>query len=123
MDSKKLVRVLVADDNHDAADSLVTLLEVRGFEAVAAYDGEHAVTVFRAGGIDAAVLDVDMPKMNGFQVAGAMRSEGFCGLMIAYTGRVHLENAIVRAGFDHHLTKPAEIDQIIELLAMQEVVA
>jgi DNA-binding response OmpR family regulator len=112
-------RVLVVDDNEDAADSLAMLISVRGDCVRTAYDGEQAVELeesFRPGIV---LLDIGLPKMSGYDVARHIRAERGDGvLIIAITGWGQAEDRerAREAGFDHHFTKPVDFDRLIALL-------
>lgn len=115
------MRILVADDNVDAAQSLATLLELVGHHVEVVYDGAAALQVARSFAPEAVICDIGMPQMNGYQVARHIRG-GIATrqpLLIACTG--YGNAADVReakaAGFDHHLTKPAQISELLGLLA------
>jgi len=115
------LRVLVADDNMDAADTLASLLRAKGHEVRVAYDGEAAV---RAGADflpDLAFLDIGMPRMDGCQAARALRLlPGLDKLRLAaLTGWGAREDRARTgdAGFDHHLLKPAAPEQVDAVLA------
>ena len=119
-----LRRILVVDDNWDAADSLGMLLRMMGHEVHTAHDGPEAVgaaAVFRP---DVVLLDIGLPKLNGYEVARRIRKlEGGAGLMlIALTGWGQEEDRrrSKEAGFDHHLTKPVELADLQGLLAGSE---
>lgn len=114
-------RVLVADDNVDAAESLAELLRLVGYEVHVAHDGEQALAAFKRCEPDVALLDVGMPRMTGLQVARAIRSlpAGQRTILLAVTGwgqpRDRLE--ALAAGFDHHITKPVDPSEIQSLIA------
>lgn len=117
------LRVLVVDDNRDAADSLCILLKMWGFEARAVYDGTAGLEAARAGAPDCLVLDINMPGLDGFALARAVRRQP--GLervkLIALTAYSDAEHArrIREAGFDHYLVKPAppgDIERILKML-------
>jgi CheY-like chemotaxis protein len=114
-------RVLVADDNSDAATSLAMLLSQAGYEVRLAHDGEEALSRARLFKPQAAVLDIGMPKLTGYELAALIRAEpwGKHALLIALTGWGHHEHRrrAVQAGFDHHLTKPAEPAELERLIA------
>jgi PAS domain S-box-containing protein len=114
-------RILLADDNRDAAESLAIILRLEGHEVEVAHDGATALQSFTSRRPDVALLDIGMPKFNGFEVAQQIRAqpEGQHVLLIAITGWAQdSDRARSRAaGFDHHLTKPVEPDVLIELLA------
>jgi signal transduction histidine kinase/CheY-like chemotaxis protein len=114
-------RILLADDNRDAAESLAIILRLEGHEVEVAHDGATALESFASMRPDVALLDIGMPKLNGFEVAQQIRAQaaGEPVLLIAITGWAQdSDRARSRAaGFDHHLTKPVEPDILIELLA------
>jgi signal transduction histidine kinase len=105
-------RVLVIDDNRDAADSTGMLLGTLGVEARVAYDGQAGLATLAAWKPDAVLLDLGMPAMDGFEVARRIRAApGLQGLaVIALTGWGQQEDRqrTLEAGFDHHLVKPAD---------------
>ena len=116
--------ILVVDDNRDAADSLGTLLEFLGAEVRIAYDGPAALAAFATFQPTVVLLDIGMPGMDGYEVARTLRARypGRPLTLIALTGwgqegdRERARNA----GFDHHLTKPVEIDTLLALLELSE---
>jgi PAS domain S-box-containing protein len=105
-------RVLIVDDNADAADTLALLLEAHGARARAVYGGPAALTVLPGFAPDVVLLDLGMPEMDGFDVARAIRAEGHAHVrIVALTGwgqRTDRERTRA-AGFDHHLTKPVDL--------------
>jgi signal transduction histidine kinase/ActR/RegA family two-component response regulator len=111
--------VLVVDDNDDAADSLAALLELEGFSVATAYDGAGAVAAAVAGRPDVVVMDLGMPGMDGYQAARQIRAApgGERILLIALTGwgQSDARRRTVAAGFDHHLIKPVDVEQILRL--------
>jgi PAS domain S-box-containing protein len=113
-------RILLADDNRDAAESLAIILRLEGHEVELAHDGLAALRAFEATRPDVALLDIGMPKSNGYEVARQIRAVpgGTEVLLIAITGWAQdSDKARSRAaGFDHHLTKPIEPESLIELL-------
>ncbi len=113
-------RILLADDNRDAAESLAIILRLEGHEVELAHDGSSALRCFAARRPDVALLDIGMPKANGYEVARQIRAapEGAGVLLIAITGWAQdSDKAESRAaGFDHHLTKPIEPETLMELL-------
>jgi CheY-like chemotaxis protein len=98
-------RVLVVDDNRDAADSLVLLLTVWGYDAVAAYGGREALEAACALLPDCLVSDLNMPGVDGYHLAEALR--GRVGLLVAVSGCGD-EPRAKAAGFDRLLKKPAD---------------
>jgi CheY-like chemotaxis protein/nitrogen-specific signal transduction histidine kinase len=113
-------RILLADDNRDAAESLAIILRLEGHEVELAHDGVAALQAFNAGRHDVALLDIGMPRANGYEVAKQIRAapDGKDILLIAITGWAQdADKSLSRAaGFDHHLTKPIEPEALIALL-------
>lgn len=112
-------RVLVADDNQDAAESMVALLELEGYEVIVATDGNAALREFNEHNPDVVVLDISMPGLDGYQLAGLIRSAGSRALLIAMTGwgdRTHKQQAL-DAGFDMHFTKPVDFDTLLQAIS------
>ncbi len=114
-------RVLVVDDNHDAADALAALLELDGNEVHVAHDGEAALELAHGIRPQVVLLDIGLPRMNGYEVAERMRTTdwGASALLLALTGWGHPEDRqrSERAGFDEHLIKPVEIEALEALLS------
>jgi CheY-like chemotaxis protein len=113
-------RVLVADDNRDTAETFATLIRMAGHDAYVAFDGASALILAETHAIDVAVLDLEMPKLNGYEVARRLRARSVDQplFMIAVTGWTReSERAAARAaGFNAFLTKPLEFDQLEQLL-------
>ena len=112
-------RVLVVDDNEDAADSLAMLLSVRGDEVRIAYDGAQAVEAEHDFNPEVVLLDIGLPKLSGYDVARSIRSTRGNGvLIIAITGWGQEDDRrrAREAGFDHHFTKPVDFDVLLELI-------
>lgn len=114
-------RVLLADDNRDAVQALAMLLEMEGYATYTAYDGLDAVEAALQFRPDVAILDIDMPGLTGYEVAQRFRSiDSMARLpMIALTGRGNAAQRLraLEAGFDVHLTKPCDAEELIDLLA------
>ena len=113
--------IVVADDNHDAADTLAQLLDLMGYDAVAVYDGEQAVRACHALHPDLAILDVQMPVLDGCQAARRIRAgeHGHAPWLASLTGLRPQEEPL-RSGrdlFDAHLSKPLRVDELSTLLA------
>ncbi len=113
-------RVLIMDDNRDAADSLGQLLGLLGHEIHVAYDGLEALRMAQALVPDAVLLDIGMPGLNGYDVAARLRElpGGRGMLLLALTGWGQEEDKrrAIDAGFDHHLTKPIDAAMVTALL-------
>jgi PAS domain S-box-containing protein len=114
-------RILVVDDNRDAADSLAMMLRLAGHDIRTAHDGLEAVQAAATFRPDVALLDIGMPKMNGYEAARHIRQQpwGREMLLVALTGWGQEEDKrrTFEAGFDHHLTKPVEPTALENLLA------
>jgi PAS domain S-box-containing protein len=114
-------RVLIADDNRDAADSLAMFLEMAGHDVRVVHDGRSALSVAQAFRPDTALLDIGMPQLNGYEVAQALRQEpwGASIALIALTGWGQEDDRkrAIDAGFDRHLTKPVDPDMLVSLIA------
>jgi CheY-like chemotaxis protein len=117
--------VLLIDDNRDAAESMTVLLELWGHEVRIAYNGPDALTLAAEFRPDAALLDIGLPGMNGYEVAKRLRGlPGWEGVMlVAITGYGQDEDRrrSCEAGFDHHLTKPVEPAMVQSLLSSAPV--
>ncbi|HVG08628.1 MAG TPA: ATP-binding protein [Thermoanaerobaculia bacterium] len=113
-------RILVVDDNRDSAESLALLLQVTGNEVRTAFDGLEAVEEAERFRPDVVLLDIGMPKLNGYEAARRIRGEpwGKGMLLIAQTGWGQEEDRrrSQEAGFDAHLTKPVDHLKLIKLL-------
>jgi len=114
-------RVLVVDDNPDVSDSFRMLLEAMGHQAMTLNDGREVLDAVRQWQPSVVFLDIAMPEMDGYQVAAAILEANLTAppLLVALTGfgEESHGDAIVEAGFDHHLLKPADPEKIETLLA------
>jgi CheY-like chemotaxis protein len=114
-------RILVVDDNQDSADSLAMLLEVLGHDVAVARDGGSALVRANEFRPSVVVLDIGMPGMSGFEVATKLRAspEFLKTTLVAFSGYGQEADRRLSAGagFDHHLVKPATVDQIEGILA------
>jgi CheY-like chemotaxis protein len=115
------LRVLIVDDNRDAAESMQVLLEIAGHEVILASDGHAALRMGAAFAPDVIVLDIGMPGMDGYETCRALRKEpwGSTVTAVALTGwgQDTDRRASKDAGFDGHLVKPAGPDELMTLLA------
>jgi CheY-like chemotaxis protein len=117
---KRKLRILVVDDNVDAADILATLLEFAGHSVTVAHDGAGALASTAVDPAQVVFLDIGLPDMSGYDAAPMLRNmHGMAGAkLIALTGW-GAESDKLRsqgAGFDYHLTKPADFMQVETLL-------
>ena len=113
------LRILVVDDNEDAANSLATLLEVMGHEVRTAYDGPEALTAAEEFLPAVALLDIGLPRLSGYDIARHLRERrGDEVLLVAITGWGQEDDRrrAQDAGFDHHFTKPADFDALLALI-------
>lgn len=118
---RRALRILIADDNRDAGDSLATLLTLQGHTVSVVYDGEAAVEAARREQPQAVLLDIGMPRLNGYEAARRIRAlPGGKGiLLVALTGWGQDEDRrkSAEAGFDSHLVKPVEPAVLERVLA------
>ena len=119
---EKFCRVLVVDDNVDAAQSLADLLSMSGHEVRLAHEGIGAVEAAVAWCPDVVLLDIGLPGLNGFEVAKRIRNEAERKtiVLVALTGygQATDRQRSQDAGFDHHLVKPANFDEVEKILHM-----
>jgi CheY-like chemotaxis protein len=118
--SRHSLRVLVADDNRDAANSLQLLLEIWGHEVRTAYHGEEALKVAASFRPHIALLDFHMPRLNGGEVARRLRGLPGAAPLLIVAITAHGEDDLgfepYRSDFNHYLCKPvnlAELEQIL----------
>jgi CheY-like chemotaxis protein len=115
-------RVLVVDDNADSAESTALLMQMWGLEVRIAPDGPEGLRLVKAFRPHCVILDLGLPRMDGFEVARRIRrTPGLGGealMLIAVTGYGQKDDRdrTRRAGFDHHFTKPVDLDRLRELL-------
>jgi CheY-like chemotaxis protein len=114
-------RVLVVDDNIDAAESIAVFLRLEGHEVRTVSDGPQAVAIAQVFAPQVAVIDIGLPGMSGYEVARRLRLKGAesPALLIALTGYGQKEDRArsTEAGFDHHFVKPADPRAIQEAIA------
>jgi PAS domain S-box-containing protein len=114
-------RVLVVDDNVDAAESLAMVLRVDGHEVRTVHDGQVALQAAHEFRPEVVLLDIGLPRISGYDVARQLRQHDDLkmALLVAVTGYGHEEDRrqAMQAGFDAHLTKPADTGALRQLLA------
>jgi CheY-like chemotaxis protein len=119
---KKPMRVLVVDDNRDAARCLGFLLAAVGYHVETSFDGQAALEAVEHFEPDVCLVDINMPGMDGYELARRLREKKrehspLLAAVTAYDDYDHLDRA-VEAGFDLHFTKPADVfdmaDQLME---------
>lgn len=115
------LRVLIADDNVDAGETMANLLEILGYHTHVVNDGLAALKALEAYQPHVAFIDIGMPEMDGYQVAKTARESSSFDkiILVALTGWGSEDDRLKTktAGFDHHLTKPASVDAVQTLLA------
>jgi signal transduction histidine kinase len=115
-------RILVVDDNVDAAEALGELLRDYGHEVATAHDGTRALDQARLHRPDIVLLDISMPEMDGYEVAKRIRGELGLGdaILVALTGYGEDRHRRLtrEAGFDQHVTKPVDVSKLEELLKL-----
>jgi nitrogen-specific signal transduction histidine kinase/CheY-like chemotaxis protein len=112
-------RIVLIDDNVDAAESLAMLLRLKGHEVHVAFDGPAGVALALKTGPDCVLVDIGLPGIDGYEVAKRLRShDGGATLLVALTGYGQNEDRIKseQAGFDHHLVKPVAQNVLEALL-------
>jgi len=116
------LRILVADDSQDGADSLAFLLKAAGHDVYTAYEGRTAIELAEQHRPDVVLLDIGMPEISGYDVARAIRREAWGRPMrlIALTGWGQAEHRrrSIEVGFDDHLVKPVELDLLESVLQL-----
>ena len=114
-------RILIADDNKDSAESLAMLLQLRGADVRTVHDGLEAVETAEVFQPDLVLLDIGMPKLNGYDAARRIRETPWAAkaTIVAMTGwgQPDDKRRAADAGFDHHLTKPIEPKLLDDVLA------
>jgi CheY-like chemotaxis protein len=114
-------RILIVDDNRDSADSLGLMLRMMGNDTSTAYDGEEAVTAATAFRPDVILLDIGLPKLNGYEACRRIREQPWDKgiVLIALTGWGQADDIrrSHQAGFDHHMVKPVDPNTLMTLLA------
>lgn len=114
------LRILLADDDRDSTLSLSTLLKLEGYDVRHVYDGDATLKAVREFEPDVVLVDIGMPKLNGYDVARAVRERyGKEGpVLVALTGWKQASDRILAqlAGFDHHVAKPYDPGRLLELV-------
>ena len=113
-------RILVVDDNHDAADTLAMLLEFLDYQVRAAYNGQQAVDVAAEFKPHLVILDINMPVMDGYEAARRLRgrtgSERTVLVALTAVTSAEAQRKAKQAGFDIHLSKPVDGGELADLL-------
>jgi CheY-like chemotaxis protein len=118
---RQVRRILIVDDNQDSVETMAVLLKIFGHVVATAQDGMEAVETARAFRPDIALLDLSMPKLNGYDAARRMREESGQSnlLLVALTGWAGEEakRRSMEAGFDVHMVKPIDFAALEKLVA------
>ena len=112
-------RIVVVDDNKDAADSMAMLLRLKGHEVHVAYDGLAGVSTALDTKSDCVIVDIGLPGIDGFEVAKRLRSHGdhsFTLIALTGYGQVEDKEKSQRAGFDHYVVKPVAQNVLEDLM-------
>ena len=117
--SARRQRILIVDDNRDAADILALLLESEGHQAMAVYEPADALLQLAAFKPDVVLLDIGLPGMDGYALARRMKASAHSARLIALSGYGQLEDRrrSSAAGFDAHLVKPVDSESLRKVLA------
>lgn len=114
-------RVLIVDDNDDAADLVAELLQIYGYSVRTAYSGADGLNEAFTFIPHLVLLDLGMPGMDGFEVAAVLRSTADYRqpYLVAYTAWNDgaTKNRVMASGFDRHMTKPANFQEIVDMVA------
>jgi CheY-like chemotaxis protein len=117
-------RILVVDDDRDTADTLARLISSLGYHTQAAYSGEQATRLAASCGPEMVIMDIGMPRINGYEAAARIRQLAGCQhtILVAVTGWTGKEDKAraFESGFDLHVAKPISLDGIKELLNLLE---
>ena len=111
-------RILLVDDNADATEMLRDMLTDLGYQVVVAYDGPQALAALEGFRADVAVVDIGLPVMDGYELAGHIREEGHVRRIIAMTGYGQPADLVRsrEAGFDEHLVNPVDVAALVAVI-------
>lgn len=109
------MKILIIEDDKLLSDSLQTLLEMKGFEVEVVYDGEDGAEYAATGVYDLLIMDVMMPKLNGYQVARQVRTHRVTTPILMLTAKSEVHDRIegLNAGADYYLTKPFDNQELL----------
>lgn len=114
------LRIVIVEDNYDAAEALTMLLQLFGHHPIVAADGLAAIDAVRNGAFDIALVDIGLPGIDGYEVARRIRMlpNGKAMTLVALTGygQETDKQRALSAGFDEHLTKPVKIERLQAIL-------
>ena len=109
------MKILIIEDEHTLADSLKLMLQAKGFEAEAVYDGESGEEYALLDVYDLIILDIMLPKKNGYQVAKSIRKNHISGPILMLTAKSDIEDKVqgLDSGADYYLTKPFDSRELL----------
>jgi CheY-like chemotaxis protein len=114
-------RIMVVDDNCDAANSLAMLLRTLGHQVKVAHSGSDALAMVESFAPAIMFLDIGMPEMDGYEVARRLRADptntGLCLAALTGWGQVEDRRKTAEAGFNHHIVKPPDMQAILRVVA------
>ena len=117
-------RIVIVDDNADAADSLAMVLEIEGNDVRTASDGMAGLALIAEFAPQAVILDIGLPLLNGYEVARRVRRDfpdaGIRLIAVTGWGQQQDKQTAVEAGFDHHFTKPVDPMELQRVLSGQQ---
>ena len=115
-------RILLVDDNADAITMLRDMLTDLGYQVAVAYDGPQALSALESFQADVAVIDIGLPVIDGYELAGQIRGDGHVPRLIAMTGYGQPADRVRsrQAGFDEHLVKPVDVAALIAIIHQTE---
>lgn len=114
-------KVMVVDNNEDVTDIINASLKTKGFDVSGVYSGSQALEELDHFKPDAVILDIALPDIDGYHVGRKIKNQFPNALIIAHSGSVVSKEKLDNAGFDHHLTKPADVNHIAQLLVNRKV--
>jgi CheY-like chemotaxis protein len=124
MDPSSVLRVMVVEDTHDIADAMVLLLQLWGYQTAVVYDGEQALATAKSFHPDAVLLDIGLPRMDGFELASQLRRlPGLTKTLLVAITSYGRESDIQRGkevGIDLHFLKPVDPSEVQKVLSKLE---
>ena len=111
-------KILIVDDEKDIVETLAFMLKTKGFECICAYDGEEGLSLAKSSNPDLIILDVMMPKINGYKICRLLKFDNkYKNIpIIMITARSQDEDKIIgeETGADEYITKPFEFSEVLE---------
>ena len=111
-------KILIVDDEKDIVETLAFMLKTKGFECICAYDGEEGLSLAKSSNPDLIILDVMMPKINGYKICRLLKFDNkYKNIpVIMITARSQDEDKIIgeETGADEYITKPFEFSEVLE---------